>query len=221
MSGGPGRARPSPGGSGRTVFAGVAGALATLLVVLLALAALSLWIYRGAGPKARSGARTVVVLRRGAGVAEIGSDLQQAGVIVSAPLFLAVAQATGAARHMRAGEYAFPSRASLAQVVRQLRLGLIVHHRITIPEGLSSREAVAILDRSEVLSGAVAVPPEGALLPETYEVVRGQTRASLVKRMEDDRDRRRAPPLGGQRGGRAVACAAPAGGPAARGTAVR
>ena len=167
----------------------MAGALATLAVVLVMLAVLSVWIYRAPGPKARSGPATDVILRHGAGVAEIGADLQTAHVVRSSAMFLAAAQITGAARHMRAGEYAFASGASLQQVIRQLRLGLIVHHRITIPEGLTSKQAVGVLDRNPALTGAIGVPPEGVLLPETYEVVRGQSRASVLKRMQDDRDR--------------------------------
>ncbi len=189
MSRGPRRAGSSFPVRGRPVFAGLAGALATLALVVLALAGLSLWTYDGAGPKARNDASTTVILRKGAGVAEIGSSLQQAGVIRSTPLFLAAAQVTGAARHMRAGEYAFPSRASLQEVIGRLRRGLVVHHRITIPEGLSSRQVVDVLNRSDVLTGPAPLPIEGSLLPETYEVVRGQTRASLLKRMTDDRER--------------------------------
>ena len=189
MSRGPRRTGPSSAVRGQPLFAGLAGALVTLALVVLLLAGLSLWIYNGAGPKARNGVSTTVILRKGAGVAEIGSSLQQAGVIRSAPLFLAAAQATGAARHMRAGEYAFPSRASLREVIGRLRRGLVVHHRITIPEGLSSRQALEVLNRSDVLSGPAVLPPEGSLLPETYEVVRGQSRASLLKRMMDDRNR--------------------------------
>ena len=167
----------------------MAGALITLLVLVALLAGGSLWFYAGAGPKARSGSQTAVVLRHGAGLSEIGADLQQAGVIRSAPLFMAAAQLTGAARHMRAGEYAFPSRASLRTVIQRIRLGLIVHHKITVPEGLSSRQVADILNRNDLLTGPAPTPPEGALLPETYEVVRGQTRTSLIKRMQDDRDR--------------------------------
>ena len=190
MSGGVRRVFPSPAPRpGASVFAGMAGAVATLVVVLLVLVALSVWIYKAPGPKAGSGVSTDVLLRHGAGIGEIGADLQNAHVVRSSALFLAAAQIGGAARHMRAGEYAFPSRASLQQVIRQLRLGLIVHHRITIPEGLTSKQATAVLERSPVLTGAVAVPVEGVLLPETYEVVRGQDRASVVKRMQDDRDR--------------------------------
>jgi UPF0755 protein len=59
----------------------VAGALITLLVLVALLAGGSLWFYAGAGPKARSGSQTAVVLRHGAGLSEIGADLQQAGVI--------------------------------------------------------------------------------------------------------------------------------------------
>ena len=173
----------------RPLLAGVVGALATLAVVVLLLVGLSVWIYRAPGPKARQGASTTVLLRHGAGLSEIGADLQSSGVIRSAPLFMAAAQATGAARRIRAGEYAFPSRASLQQVISRLRLGLIVHHRITIPEGLSSQQVLDILNRSGVLTGSAPLPPEGSLLPETYEVVRGQTRASLLKRMAEDRDR--------------------------------
>ncbi len=171
------------------MFAGLLGAGATLLVIALLSAALGAWIYQGAGPRARRGASTTVLLRHGAGLAEIGADLQRAGAIRSTPVFMAAAQLTGTARHIRAGEYAFPSRASLAAVLRRMRLGQIVHHRITIPEGLSSRQAMAVLDRSEVLAGPAQTPPEGVLLPETYEVVRDDSRAALVKRMMSDRDR--------------------------------
>jgi UPF0755 protein len=48
---------------------------------------------------------------------------------------------------------------------------------------------VDVLNRSDVLTGPAPLPLEGSLLPETYEVVRGQSRASLLKRMADDRER--------------------------------
>jgi UPF0755 protein len=181
--------RPTLSGVSRPVFAGLVGAIATLVVLSCLSAALGVWLFSAPGPRARQGASTTVILRHGAGLGEIGADLQAAGVVRSAPLFMAAAQLTGTARRIRAGEYAFPSRASLRAVLHRLRLGLIVHHRITIPEGLSSRQAVEVLERSDVLVGAVDQPPEGSLLPNTYEVVRGQTRASVLKRMTQDRDR--------------------------------
>ncbi|MGC1302926.1 MAG: endolytic transglycosylase MltG [Caulobacteraceae bacterium] len=171
------------------MIAGTASALVVLIVAILAFGALSLWIYKGAGPKARSGTGTTVILRKGAGVSEIAADLQQAGVIRSAPLFLAAAQVTGKAHGLKAGEYAFPSGASLAQVILRIHRGEVVHHRVTIPEGVTSQQVADILMHADVLVGAVAAPAEGSILPETYEVVRGEQRSAVLQRMTEARDR--------------------------------
>ncbi len=183
------RGAGSRGGSGGLIAA-TASALVVLVVAVAAFGLLSLWIYKGAGPEARNhAASTTVILRKGAGLSEIGADLQQAGVIRSAPLFLAAAQFSGAHHALKAGEYAFPSRASLQQVILRMRRGEVVHHRVTIPEGVTSQQVVDILDHTDVLVGTVTAPPEGAILPETYEVVRGEQRSAVLARMTEARDR--------------------------------
>jgi UPF0755 protein len=165
-----------------------AGGLTVLgLVALLAVLG-ALWVYQGPGPAARSGEVTNVVLRRGAGLPEIASSLEQAGVIRSSSIFLTAAQITGAARRLKAGEYEFPSHASLRQVLGKIRDGKIVRHHVTIAEGLTSDMVVDILMRSPELTGTVPTPPEGSVLPETYQVQRGEDRAAVLQRMMDDRD---------------------------------
>jgi UPF0755 protein len=69
-----------------------------------------------------------------------------------------------------------------------LRRGLVVRHFVTLPEGRSSKAAADILRQSEVLTGPAPVAAEGALLPETYEVSRGESRAAVIQRMERARD---------------------------------
>ncbi len=191
--GGSGTAESAPfGRSGlarRPWLAGLLSGLATLGVLALLVGLTGLWVYKAPGPKARSGASTTVILPHGARVAEIAADLQRAGVVRSAPIFMALSQLTGAARRLKAGEYAFASRLPLARVIAQLRSGAVVHHKITIPEGLTSRQAVDVLMRTDVLTGPAVAPAEGAVLPETYEVVRGESRATLIKRMADDDNR--------------------------------
>jgi UPF0755 protein len=130
-----------------------------------------------------------VILRHGASLPEIASDLESQGVIRSGSVFLAAAQLTGAARRLKAGEYAFPTRAPLSRIVEMIRDGRIVRHFVTIPEGLTSAQAVAILMANPVLTGEVATPAEGALLPETYEVERGTDRGVVLHRMMAARDR--------------------------------
>ena len=109
-------------------------ALTTVAVVLAVAAAWGVWSYFGPGPAARRGATTTVVLRHGASLPEIASDLETQGVVRSGAVFMAAAQGTRAARRLKAGEYAFPSRATLAEVIDMIREGRIVHHYVTIPE---------------------------------------------------------------------------------------
>ena len=46
-----------------------------------------------------------------------------------------------------------------------------------------------IIGKTDVLAGSAPTPPEGALLPETYEVTRGDDRGALLQRMMAARDR--------------------------------
>jgi UPF0755 protein len=167
----------------------LSSALVTLGVIGLVVLGASVWALQAAGPPARQGDATTVILRKGAGVSEVAGDLAQAGVIRSAAVFIAAAEITRAAPKLKAGEYAFPSRASLAQVLRKIRSGDIVHHRITIAEGLTSQQAVDMINGSDVLVGQIPTPPEGSILPETYDVTRGEQRAAVLQKMMDARDR--------------------------------
>lgn len=173
----------------RSWLAGLASGFTTVVTLFLLAILGAAWAYNAPGPPARKGAETTVVLRKGAGLSEISGQLERAGVVRSAALFLAGAQLSGAARGLKAGEYAFPSRSSLSSVMGKIRDGDIVHHHVTIAEGLTSAQAADIIGKSEVLTGSAPTPPEGALLPETYEVIRGDDRGAVMDRMMTARDR--------------------------------
>jgi UPF0755 protein len=165
------------------------GALAVVVVALGLVTLGAMWVFQGPGPAARAGKETVVILRPGAGLNEIAATLRTAGVIRSAPLFSAAARATGATRRLRAGEYAFASHASMASVLGKIEDGRVVRHFVTVPEGVTSEMVIDILMRADYLAGAAPVPPEGSVLPETYEVRRGDDRAAVLQRMMNDRDK--------------------------------
>jgi len=115
-------------------------------------------------------------------------QLGAAGVIRSPLLFIAAAEVAGAAHHLQAGEYAFPSGSSLAAVLLDIRQGRVVRHFVTIPEGFTSAQAVGVLEHAPELSGEITTPSEGSLLPETYEVTRGDARSAVLARMRAARD---------------------------------
>ena len=163
----------------------ILAASATFSVFLIIVLAVGWSVYYGPGPAARQGDATVVTLPSGSGVSAIAATLKNAGVIRSTDLFKAAATMTGADRRLRAGEYKVPAKASLRAVLRLLTDGTVVRHFVTIPEGWSSAQAVDILNKEAVLTGAVeTTPEEGSLWPETYEVARGETRAAVVARMQ-------------------------------------
>ena len=60
-----------------------------------------------------------------------------------------------------------------------------VRWRVTLAEGVTSWQVVDALKRADFLDGAIAaVPAEGSLAPDSYEVDRGSARADLIVEME-------------------------------------
>ncbi|RAK56328.1 endolytic transglycosylase MltG [Phenylobacterium soli] len=142
----------------------------------------ALWL--APGPKARGGAEaTTVMLDRGVRLPQMADRLKAAGVIRSKLAFMLMAKLGGGS--LKAGEYAFKSRENLAGVVGDLKAGRVVRHFVTIPEGWTSAMAAEAVNSSPVLTGQAPAPPEGTLLPETYEVRRGDDRAKVIERMHD------------------------------------
>lgn len=127
-----------------------------------------------------------VVIERGSSTGGVAARLDEAGIIHDARAFHLAALVTGKNRRLRAGEYAFPAGISLREVLELLESGRTVIRRFTIAEGLTSAEALALLQAAEGLDGDLPpeVPPEGSLLPETYHYSWGDDRGQLLERMQ-------------------------------------
>ena len=160
--------------------------IAIVILVLLAGSAFfaEQFIFFVPGPEAAHGRATVVWIKPGEGSAGIARDLQNAGVVRNAALFRLSVRLRGKLAALKAGEYAFPSSASMADVMGILIEGKSIQHRITAAEGLTSQMIFDIVAKNPVLTGSAgAVPAEGSLLPETYLFVRGNTRKQILARM--------------------------------------
>ncbi|ALG71420.1 aminodeoxychorismate lyase [Azospirillum thiophilum] len=166
-------------GWGLRIFTG------TLALVVGAAGGIGIWgIQRYESPGPLEQAETVVI-PRGSGLEAIAITLGDSGVIGSPLVFIAAAKLTGAFRELKAGEYQFPAGISIEAVLEQMRQGRTVVHRFTVPEGLSSAQVIALLEREAILTGHILKPPkEGSLLPETYHFAYGDSRTALVERMQ-------------------------------------
>ena len=171
----------------RWVGAGLIGRVGLIGLGLTLLAILGLiWSVNGPGP---SPADRTVFLKRGSGLAGIAATLGEAGVISSPGLFSAAARLAGAGSQLKAGEYRFARGVSLARVLADIRAGRVVRHRLSIPEGWTSGMALDALAARPELTGVAVEPPEGSLLPDTYDLQRGEARTAVVRRMREARDR--------------------------------
>ncbi|WP_421723309.1 endolytic transglycosylase MltG [Bauldia sp.] len=140
-------------------------------------------------PGALAQERTISV-DRGVGLRDIADRLHADGAISSKWLFVAGVWLSGEQNSLKAGEYLIPANASMANIMNIMVEGRSKYYAVTIPEGRTSRQIVDILNADPILVGEITeIPPEGSLLPETYQFTRGDTRQNVIARMQRERDR--------------------------------
>jgi UPF0755 protein len=137
------------------------------------------------GPMAE--ARAIVVPH--GTTAELTNELVADGLIGQKMLFRAAVWLTRAEGALHAGEFAFPARASIYQVLAILRSAKPVEHHLTIAEGLTAHQIQGVLAHAEAMTGEVRPIEEGSLLPQTYAYEYGTDRAAIVVRARTAMDR--------------------------------
>lgn len=160
----------------------VALGVAAGILVGLAVGAWLLTGWSAAGPARQP---TAVVIPQGASVASAARTLEQAGVLDSADSFRLRARLFGSDKPIRAGEYEVPAGASPSDILALLQSGKTLQRFVVVPEGLPSVLVHERLMRAPFLTGSVAVPEEGSVLPDSYSYQRGETRAAVLKRMQE------------------------------------
>ncbi len=160
--------------------------IVVLLLAVFAAGGLALWGYDRFTRPGPLAAAKVVIIPNGSGVEAIARRLGAAAVISHPVVFMLGVRIEGRDRLLRAGEFAFPPRISMRDAATLLASGRTVKRRITIAEGLTTAQVLALVSDAAGLTGSVAGPAvaEGALLPETYFYSWGDERAVLVERMQ-------------------------------------
>src|SRR3546814_4214625 len=96
----------------------------------------------------------------------ISDQLEAAGAIGSARRFLLLAKVFGGSAPIKAGEYRLPAHVSQSDILSAMQNGKTLQRLVTIPEGLPSIYVEQKLAEAPALTGSVAVPAEGSVLPE-------------------------------------------------------
>ena len=156
------------------------GALAAVLAVLLLLG----WFvsgWYGSGPLVKD---TPFTVPDGSSLSTVADKLEDEGAIASAESFRLRARIFGGGAPIKAGEFLLPQGASPSKILSILQGDAVLRRFVTIPEGMPSIMVYERLMANPLLSGEVAVPAEGSILPDTYEIQRGESRQAVVARMQ-------------------------------------
>jgi UPF0755 protein len=134
----------------------------------------------------RSVSSKSVIIEKGTSLRRIAYQLAGSGTI-ERPLYLELVLRLR--EHMGskiiAGEYEIPAGSDYIDIANLLASGNVKQHLITIPEGSTIRQIVEIVNRVDGLSGELNTQDfkEGYYLPQTYAYTYGDSRLSILKRM--------------------------------------
>ena len=124
---------------------------------------------------------TYVLVPKGAGSKRVAGLLGEAGVIDKPQIFTILGSIKGLNSQLKAGEYEFPAGISMIDAMQKIARGEVVYHRITLPEGRTTKQFLEIIEAHPMLSGEVNVAvAEGEMLPETYTFVRETPKDEII-----------------------------------------
>lgn len=159
-----------------------------LSLLLISLLLIGVWLLYGVGgvyaPVTREQDQTVII-EKGMRMDDVANLLIEKKLVANKYVFFLAAVLDRQWGKLKAGEFLIPDHARPAEIVHILCCGKVVVHKITFTEGSTVADFIEQIKSIELLSGEIDhIPAEGFMLPETYTYVYGDTRQSLVNRME-------------------------------------
>ena len=153
--------------------------LAALALLAGVFAVIHSWGGAGPNPKTQT-----FQVPDGATLTSAARDLEKAGIIGSAQRFRLLARLFGSDEPIKAGEYRLPAGLSQSDILKMLQGGKTLQRLVVVPEGWPSVLVQEALQKADGLTGPAPLPAEGSVLPDSYAFDRGDTRASVVARMQ-------------------------------------
>ena len=136
----------------------------------------------GAGPSAGP---HVAIVQEGSSLGSVARKLEKAGAIPgTAQTFYVMARIFGSHDPIQAGEFEIPKGMGGAAILDLLQHGRPLQRLVTVTEGMPAITVAEKLAENPYLAGPLPSIDEGSLLPDSYGYQRGETRVSLVGRMQ-------------------------------------
>jgi UPF0755 protein len=129
---------------------------------------------------------TKLFIPQGSSLKAISKILADNSVIKYPNIFTLIVRFHEGAKDLKAGEYQFEANISPVSVVNKIIQGDVVIYNLTIPEGLMTFQILQIIKDAPYMTDEVLSDvKEGSLLPETYDYRYGDSRSSMIIRMQN------------------------------------
>lgn len=174
--------------------------LTGVLLIAASAVAAGLWSdYRAfeQRPIALSESSVILDIQRGTSLSALAREMSDAGMLPNPYYFMALAWRRGDVGRIKAGEFELTSEMTPADVLARITSGRVVQHPVTLVEGWTFRQALAVIDGHERFTGELGhlsdedlmaqlgrpgQHPEGLFFPETYRFPRGTPRLEILRR---------------------------------------
>ena len=157
----------------------IVAAIAGLALIVAGWLAFGGWY--GSGPLEKD--RTFIV-STGDSLSAVAARLEDEGIIPSARGFSLRARLFGGGSPIKAGEFLIPAGASPSRILSIIQSDAVIRRLVTIPEGMPSIMVHERLMAQPLLTGEIAAPAEGSVLPDSYDFERGESREAVLRRMQ-------------------------------------
>ncbi len=123
-----------------------------------------------------------ITLPKGSSLNQTAYILEKNSLIPNATLFVLYARLHKISASIKAGDYLFDTPLSIPEIADKLVKGDVIKRSLTIPEGKSLNEIIALINQNKYLLGDITVSvKEGDILPETYVFTSGTTKDEIIK----------------------------------------
>ena len=136
----------------------------------------------------------IIEIKSGSSLKQIAKQLKSEDLLpensfLSAPLLFEInARFFNNDAPLKAGEYQILPQMSMNEMIDLFQSGKTYQRSLTIPEGLTVKQILPLIEGAEALEGEITeIPEEGRLLPQTYFYSKGDTRQEIINRMKSDK----------------------------------
>lgn len=142
------------------------------------------WLLGGWYASGPLGKEAAFVVPDGASLSSVATKLEDEGAVASASSFRLRARIFGGGAPIKAGEFLLPKGASASRILAIIQGDDVLRRFVTVPEGMPSIMVHERLTAHPGLTGSIEIPLEGSVLPDTYEIAKGESRQAVLGRMQ-------------------------------------